>query len=35
MAASIRIGTCSWADESLTKYFYPPEVKGAEARPRD
>ena len=19
----IRIGTCSWADESLSKYFYP------------
>ena len=28
MAASIRIGTCSWADESLTRYFYPPGVKG-------
>ena len=23
MAAPIRIGTCSWADESLAKYFYP------------
>ena len=32
MAAAIRIGTCSWADESLTKYFYPPGVKGAEER---
>ena len=30
MAAAIRIGTCSWADESLTKYFYPPQIKGAE-----
>ena len=34
MAAPIRIGTCSWADESLTKYFYPPAVKGAEERLR-
>jgi uncharacterized protein YecE (DUF72 family) len=34
MAAAIRIGTCSWADESLTKYFYPPQVKGAEERLR-
>ncbi|MGB2874395.1 MAG: DUF72 domain-containing protein [Gaiellaceae bacterium] len=34
MAAAIRIGTCSWADESLTRYFYPPQVKGAEERLR-
>jgi uncharacterized protein YecE (DUF72 family) len=34
VAAQIRIGTCSWADESLTRYFYPPEVKGAEERLR-
>jgi uncharacterized protein YecE (DUF72 family) len=34
VAASIRIGTCSWADESLTKYFYPSEIKGAEERLR-
>ncbi len=34
MAAPIRIGTCSWADESLTRYFYPPGVKGAEERLR-
>ncbi|MGZ4256470.1 MAG: DUF72 domain-containing protein [Gaiellaceae bacterium] len=34
MAAAIRIGTCSWADESLTKYFYPSSVKGAEERLR-
>jgi uncharacterized protein YecE (DUF72 family) len=34
MAAAIRIGTCSWADESLTKYFYPPSIKGAEERLR-
>ena len=30
----IRIGTCSWADDSLTRYFYPPGVKGAEERLR-
>jgi uncharacterized protein YecE (DUF72 family) len=24
VAATIRIGTCSWADEALSKYFYPP-----------
>ena len=23
MPATVRIGTCSWADESLSKYFYP------------
>jgi uncharacterized protein YecE (DUF72 family) len=34
MAAPVRIGTCSWADESLTRYFYPPDVKGAEERLR-
>src|SRR5919197_5611683 len=34
MAVPIRIGTCSWADESLTRYFYPPQVKGAEERLR-
>jgi uncharacterized protein YecE (DUF72 family) len=34
VAGSIRIGTCSWADESLTKLFYPPGVKGAEERLR-
>jgi uncharacterized protein YecE (DUF72 family) len=34
VAAPIRIGTCSWADESLTRYFYPPSVKGAEGRLR-
>ena len=31
MAATIRIGTCSWADESLSKYWYP---KGIPARAR-
>jgi uncharacterized protein YecE (DUF72 family) len=34
MSAAIRIGTCSWADDSLSKYFYPREVKGAEERLR-
>jgi uncharacterized protein YecE (DUF72 family) len=34
VAAAIRIGTCSWADESLSKYFYPSGVKGAEERLR-
>src|SRR5690348_593126 len=34
MPSAIRIGTCSWADESLTKYFYPSSVKGAEERLR-
>src|SRR5690348_1919929 len=34
MPSAIRIGTCSWADESLTKLFYPPGVKGAEERLR-
>ena len=23
MTAQIRVGTCSWADEALTKYWYP------------
>ena len=30
MAARIRIGTCSWADEALSKYFYPPGLPAAE-----
>src|SRR3954462_1365430 len=34
MAVPIRVGTCSWADESLSKYYYPREVKGAEERLR-
>jgi len=25
--AEIRIGTCSWADEALSKYWYPPGIK--------
>lgn len=31
MAAEVRIGTCSWADEALSKYFYP---KGLPAKER-
>src|SRR5688500_11108995 len=27
MAAPIRVGTCSWADEALTKYWYPKGVR--------
>ena len=34
MAATIRIGTCSWADDALSKYWYPPSVKAADARLR-
>ncbi len=30
----IRVGTCSWADETLTKVWYPPSVKSGEARLR-
>jgi uncharacterized protein YecE (DUF72 family) len=32
--APIRIGTCSWADEALTKHWYPKGVSSAEARLR-
>ena len=31
---SIRVGTCSWADESFAKIWYPPSVRAAEARLR-
>jgi uncharacterized protein YecE (DUF72 family) len=31
--AKIRIGTCSWADEALSKYFYPPGTPSAERLP--
>jgi uncharacterized protein YecE (DUF72 family) len=34
VAAPIRIGTCSWADEALTKHWYPKDVKTAEDRLR-
>jgi uncharacterized protein YecE (DUF72 family) len=30
VSASVRVGTCSWADESLSKYWYPPGVKPGE-----
>ena len=26
MGATVRIGTCSWADEALSKWFYPPKL---------
>ena len=32
MAARVRIGTCSFADEALTKHWYPPGVRSSEAR---
>jgi uncharacterized protein YecE (DUF72 family) len=31
---SVRVGTCSWADDSLSKLWYPPGVSSAEARLR-
>jgi uncharacterized protein YecE (DUF72 family) len=34
VAAPIRIGTCSWADEALTKHWYPKGVRSAEERLR-
>ncbi len=30
MAAAVRIGTCSWADEALSKWFYPPKLPAKE-----
>jgi uncharacterized protein YecE (DUF72 family) len=30
MAAVIRVGTCSWADEALSKYWYPKGVPPGE-----
>ncbi len=30
----VRVGTCSWADDLLTKYWYPPSARSAEARLR-
>jgi len=32
--APIRVGTCSWADETLTKVWYPPGVRSGEERLR-
>ena len=34
MAGPIRVGVCSWADETLTKVWYPPGVKSGEERLR-
>ena len=34
MGATVRVGTCSWADETLTKVWYPPGVRSGEARLR-
>ncbi len=34
MSSAVRIGTCSWADESLVKHWYPSGVRSAEARLR-
>src|SRR2546427_3489592 len=30
MAAEIRVGTCSWADDALSKHWYPPDVKAGD-----
>ena len=34
MSARVRVGTCSWADETLTKVWYPRGVRSGEARLR-
>jgi uncharacterized protein YecE (DUF72 family) len=34
MGATVRVGTCSWADETLTKVWYPRGVRSGEARLR-
>ncbi len=34
MAAPVRVGTCSWADETLTKVWYPPGIRSGEERLR-
>ncbi|MDQ3778482.1 MAG: DUF72 domain-containing protein [Actinomycetota bacterium] len=34
MPARVRVGTCSWADESLVKHWYPPSVRSSEQRLR-
>jgi len=34
VAATVRIGTCSWADEGLVRHWYPRGVSSAEARLR-
>ena len=33
LATPIRIGTCSWADEALSKYFYPPKLPAKDRLP--
>jgi uncharacterized protein YecE (DUF72 family) len=30
VAATIRVGTCSWADEALSRWFYPPKLPAKE-----
>ena len=30
MGVPVRIGTCSWADEALTKHWYPKDVAAKE-----
>jgi uncharacterized protein YecE (DUF72 family) len=34
MPAAVRVGTCSWADQSLVKHWYPPGVRSSEERLR-
>jgi uncharacterized protein YecE (DUF72 family) len=34
MAAPIRVGVCSWADETLTKFWYPKGIRSGEDRLR-
>ena len=34
MAAPVRVGTCSWADESLVKHWYPRDIRSSEERLR-
>jgi uncharacterized protein YecE (DUF72 family) len=33
VAAPVRIGTCSWADEALSKWFYPPKLPAKDRLP--
>ena len=33
MATRVRIGTCSWADDALSKWFYPPKLPAKERLP--
>ena len=34
MTAPIRVGVCSWADETLTKVWYPKSIRSGEERLR-